>query len=223
MRIMMMETGPSSHLENAKLAMANAMVGADDHQCQSEHDAVVFDPQSSFSRYCMQRFLHVVHPKMEESFFGQLEDHRRRILEHGAHPKTRFYRSFLKLALAIWTLHKLVFSVAEPDDQDEARKVNNTRIFGVDKGAWFSSHYMESIVQTAGGQCEELAAVAATGGGDADYGEDDHKGRSIGNKHGKCDDGSRRKLVAFTVMPGFRVGSVVIKCQVYVIDALLPK
>lgn len=97
-------------------------------------EVVMARPQSMFAKYCLKKFLDVVHSKMEESFFGNIE-HRKLVLA-GSHPRSQFYQSFLKLAKAMWILHRLAFSF-EP----------NARIFQVQREAEFSPLYMESIVQ----------------------------------------------------------------------------
>lgn len=97
-------------------------------------EAVFGKPESLFAKYCLKKFLDLVHPKMEESFFGNTE-HRKQVLT-GTHPRSQFYLSFLKLARAMWVLHELAFSF-EP----------NARVFQVKRDTNFSPLYMESIVQ----------------------------------------------------------------------------
>lgn len=58
--------------------------------------ALMEDPQSSFAKFCRTKYLLVVHPKMEESFFGNL-DHRK-FVANGIHPYTPFYRAFVRMA-----------------------------------------------------------------------------------------------------------------------------
>lgn len=98
-------------------------------------EAVIANPGSEFARYCLKKYRDLIHPKMEESFFGNLE-HRKEI-STGRHPQSQFYQSFLKLAKAMWLLHRLAFSF-EP----------NARIFQVKRNTEFSTLYMESIVRT---------------------------------------------------------------------------
>ncbi|MCO5611451.1 hypothetical protein L7F22_065704 [Adiantum nelumboides] len=138
--------------------------------------AVVSDAESPFAKYSLKRFLDLIHPKMEESFFGNLE-HRKQI-SNGIHPESQFYQSFLKLAKAMWMLHLLAFSFKP-----------SARIFQVKQNTEFSPLYMESIVQTA-----EMGS-----------------------------DGEDVPRVAFTIMPGFCVENVVIKCQVYILPASVDK
>lgn len=97
-------------------------------------EVIAAKPQSMFSKYCLKKYLDLVHPKMEDSFFGNM-DHRKQVVA-GAHPTSQFYQSFLKLAKAMWLVHRLAFSF-EP----------NARIFQVQREMEFSPLYMESIVQ----------------------------------------------------------------------------
>lgn len=86
-----------------------------------------------FGQFCHKKYLQVVHPKMEESFFGNLDQ--RDLVVNGVHPKTPFYEAFLKLAKAIWLVHRLAFSF-DPI----------VSIFQVRRGTDFSVVYMESVV-----------------------------------------------------------------------------
>lgn len=97
-------------------------------------DSVGQNPDSDFGKFCRSKYILVVHPKMEASFFGNL-DHRNYIMG-GGHPRTPFYQAFLKLAKAIWLLHRLAHSF------DPVVKV-----FQVSKGSEFSEVYMDSVVK----------------------------------------------------------------------------
>eukprot|EP00249_Psilotum_nudum_P019685 c27372_g1_i1 orf=815-2095(-) len=96
-------------------------------------EMVSANPDCMFGRFCKKKFLDLVHPKMEDSFFGTLE-HRTQ-LTNGTHPCTQFYQSFLRLAMAMWLVHRLAFSF-DP----------TASIFQVRKDTEFSPIYMESIV-----------------------------------------------------------------------------
>ncbi|KAH7306831.1 hypothetical protein KP509_22G033000 [Ceratopteris richardii] len=111
---------------------------------------VTSNPQSNFSKYCLKRFMDVVHPKMEESFFGNT-DHRKQVLS-SIHPKSQFYQSFLKLAKAMWILHRLAFSF-EP----------NARIFQVQRNVEFSPSYMESVSRSGEADCEISGVTCKVG------------------------------------------------------------
>nr|XP_043624944.1 protein GRAVITROPIC IN THE LIGHT 1 [Erigeron canadensis] len=97
-------------------------------------DSVGQNPDSDFGKFCRSKYILVVHPKMEASFFGNL-DHRNYIMG-GGHPRTPFYQAFLKLAKAIWLLHRLAHSF-EPV----------IKVFQVSKGTEFSEVYMDSVVK----------------------------------------------------------------------------
>ncbi|KZV28543.1 hypothetical protein F511_39159 [Dorcoceras hygrometricum] len=94
-------------------------------------------PSCQFGKFCFKKYLSIIHPKMEESLFGNL-DHRRQVLE-GHHPRSQFYGEFSRLAKAVWLLHLLEFSFDPPPTHFEASK-----------GADFHSQYMESVVRISG-------------------------------------------------------------------------
>ncbi|KAL9359815.1 hypothetical protein Peur_047938 [Populus x canadensis] len=92
------------------------------------------NPDSAFGKFCRSKYLVVVHPKMEASFFGNLDQ--RNYINGGGHPRTPFYQVFLKLAKSIWLLHRLAHSF-DP----------NVKVFQVKRGNEFSEVYMESVVK----------------------------------------------------------------------------
>ncbi|KAL2898822.1 Protein GRAVITROPIC IN THE LIGHT 1 [Bienertia sinuspersici] len=96
-------------------------------------------PSSPFGVFCSKKYQEIVHPKMEESLFGNL-DQRNQLL-NGSHPRTQFYTEFLGLAKAVWLLHLLAFSLNPPPSHFEASR-----------GAEFHSGYMESVVRYPGGK-----------------------------------------------------------------------
>ncbi|KAK1426826.1 hypothetical protein QVD17_15506 [Tagetes erecta] len=96
-------------------------------------------PTCQFGNFCLKKYLSIVHPKMEESLFGDLEQ-RRHVLA-GNHPRTRFYGEFLVVAKAVWLQHLLAFSY----DPIPAR-------FEGSRGAEFDMGYMESVVRFSGGR-----------------------------------------------------------------------
>ncbi|ESQ51557.1 hypothetical protein EUTSA_v10017829mg [Eutrema salsugineum] len=96
-------------------------------------DALTAFPDSAFSRFCGQKYLLVVHPSMEASFFGNLD--MRGLVLLGKHPRTMFYRIFAKMAIWVWILGSFAASL----DQ-------KAQIFVVRRGARFSGVYMESVV-----------------------------------------------------------------------------
>lgn len=96
-------------------------------------------PTCHFGKFCSKRYLEIVHPKMEESLFGNLEQ-RQQVLT-GSHPRSEFYGEFLGLAKAIWLLHLLAFSLDPAPSQFEASR-----------GAEFHPQYMESVVKFSSGR-----------------------------------------------------------------------
>ncbi|KAL6195486.1 hypothetical protein ACLB2K_031105 [Fragaria x ananassa] len=94
-------------------------------------------PTCQFGKFCSNKYLAIVHPKMEESLFGDL-DQRRQVLD-GNHPRSEFYSQFLGMAKAVWLLHLLAFSLDPTPSQFEATR-----------GAEFHPHYMESVVKFPG-------------------------------------------------------------------------
>ncbi|KAI6698820.1 hypothetical protein NL676_018939 [Syzygium grande] len=92
------------------------------------------NPDSIFGKFCRSKYLLVVHPKMEASFFGNLDQ--RNFVTGGGHPRTPFYQVFLKLAKSIWLLHRLAYSF-DP----------SVKVFQVKSGSEFSEVYMESVVK----------------------------------------------------------------------------
>ncbi|KAL6981773.1 hypothetical protein U1Q18_023394 [Sarracenia purpurea var. burkii] len=97
-------------------------------------DAVGQEPDSLFGKFCRTKYLVVVHPKMEASFFGNLDQ--RNYVMGGGHPRTPFYVAFLKLAKSIWLLHRLANSFDPP-----------VKVFQVKRGSEFSEVYMDSVVK----------------------------------------------------------------------------
>ncbi|XP_059633948.1 protein GRAVITROPIC IN THE LIGHT 1 [Cornus florida] len=97
-------------------------------------DAVGQNPDSDFGIFCRSKYPVVVHPKMEASFFGNLDQ--RNYIMGGGHPRTPFYQAFLKLAKSIWLLHRLAYSF-DP----------SVKVFQVKRGSEFSEVYMESVVK----------------------------------------------------------------------------
>ncbi|XP_050219892.1 protein GRAVITROPIC IN THE LIGHT 1-like isoform X2 [Mercurialis annua] len=120
--------------------------------------------KSKFAKFCRAKYLQIVHPKMESSFFGNLSQ--RSLVSSGGFPDTSFFASFAEAAKRVWVLHCLAFSF-EPE----------ASVFQVSKGCRFSEVYMECVAE------------------DSSYEAD--------------------PPVAFTVVPGFRIGKTIIQSQVY--------
>ncbi|KAF5178375.1 Gravitropic in the light [Thalictrum thalictroides] len=94
-------------------------------------------PTCQFGQFCSKRYLSIMHPKMEESLFGDLEQNR--LVSAGNHPRSEFYGHFLKVAKAIWLLHLLAFSL-DP----------SPTMFMATKGAEFQPEYMENVARFSG-------------------------------------------------------------------------
>lgn len=103
-------------------------------------------PTCHFGKFCAKKYLAIVHPKMEESLFGDLEQQRQVLA--GNHPRSQFYGEFLTLAKAVWLLHLLAFSLDPAPCQFEASR-----------GAEFHPQYMESVVKFSGGRLPAVQIV----------------------------------------------------------------
>ncbi|KAK3218950.1 hypothetical protein Dsin_012920 [Dipteronia sinensis] len=103
-------------------------------------DALIENPDSDFANFCKNKYLLVVHPMMEASFFGNLDQ--RMFLLSGKHPRTPLYQVFVKMAKWIWILRGIA-STVDP----------KAKLFVVAKGCEFSDVYMEPIEEA----CEDSA------------------------------------------------------------------
>ncbi|XP_015578069.2 protein GRAVITROPIC IN THE LIGHT 1 [Ricinus communis] len=99
-------------------------------------DYLAQKPKSTFAKFCRSKYLQLVHPQMETSFFGNLSQ--RSLVNSGGFPDTTFFTSFSELAKRVWILHCLAFSF-EPE----------ASIFQVSKGCRFSEVYMECVAEDA--------------------------------------------------------------------------
>ncbi|KAM5583389.1 protein GRAVITROPIC IN THE LIGHT 1-like [Rosa sericea] len=108
-----------------------------DMKSMDSTELLSIQPSCNFGKFCSNKYLAIVHSKMEESFFGDLE-HRQQAVE-GRHPRSQFYRQFLELAKAMWLLHLLAFSIDPAPSQFEASR-----------GADFHPHCMESVIKSPG-------------------------------------------------------------------------
>ncbi|KAG2327591.1 hypothetical protein Bca52824_010319 [Brassica carinata] len=116
-------------------------------------DALAAFPNSAFARFCSQKYLLVVHPSMEASFFGNLD--MRGLVLLGKHPRTVFYRIFAKMAKWVWILGSFAASLDL-----------KAKIFVVRRGTRFSSVYMESVVGEAIEEEDEEEEEEEEGGQD---------------------------------------------------------
>ncbi|GER24528.1 hypothetical protein STAS_00066 [Striga asiatica] len=133
-------------------------------------------PNSPFRKFLRSKYLSMVHPKMEFSFSGNLNQ--RKMVNGFEFPETEFFKAFAEMGRRVWLLHCLAFSFR-----------GDVGVFQVRRGSRFSEVYMESVTE------EAFAAAAAYGGEDAVL------------------------RVAFTVVPGFKVGRTVVQSQVYLLPA----
>ncbi|XP_043700288.1 protein GRAVITROPIC IN THE LIGHT 1-like, partial [Telopea speciosissima] len=106
-------------------------------------------PRSPFGKFCRAKYLKLVHPKMESSFFGDLNQ--RNLVNAGGYPETAFFATFAEMAKRVWLLHCLAFSF-EPE----------ASIFQVRRGCRFSEVYMESVSEHALMLPVEMAGVGFT-------------------------------------------------------------
>ncbi|KAK2975174.1 hypothetical protein RJ640_017387 [Escallonia rubra] len=131
------------------------------------------NPHSTFGKFTRGKYLRLVHPKMEASFSGNLNQ--RKKISAWEYPETEFFKAFAEMGRRVWLMHCLGFSFEE-----------DVSVFQVGRGARFSEVYMESVR-------DEMFAAAEGG-----------------------------LKVAFTVVPGFKVGKTVVQSQVYLSPVLTP-
>ncbi|KAE8679074.1 hypothetical protein F3Y22_tig00111402pilonHSYRG00772 [Hibiscus syriacus] len=89
-------------------------------------------PKSTFAKFCRAKYLQVVHPKMESSFFINLSC--RDMVSSYQFPDTTFFTLFAEMAKRVWLLRCLAFAF-QP----------GASIFQISKGCRFSEVYMESV------------------------------------------------------------------------------
>ncbi|XP_022848497.1 protein GRAVITROPIC IN THE LIGHT 1-like [Olea europaea var. sylvestris] len=99
-------------------------------------DYLAWKPKSTFATFCQTKYLRLIHPKMESSLSGDLDQWKS--VNSGEYPEVPFFLSFAEMAKRIWLLHCLAFSF-DP-------KVS---IFQVSKKSRFSEVYMESLSDEA--------------------------------------------------------------------------
>ncbi|KAL2931010.1 Protein GRAVITROPIC IN THE LIGHT 1 [Bienertia sinuspersici] len=90
------------------------------------------NPRNPFAKFCKGKYLKLMHPKMECSFFGNLDQ--RKVVSSGAFSSTEFFSLFAEMARRIWLLHCLAFSFDPP-----------AVAFQVRRNCRFSEVYMESV------------------------------------------------------------------------------
>ncbi|KAJ0932716.1 putative protein gravitropic in the light 1 [Helianthus annuus] len=98
---------------------------------------ITWKPTSVFAEFCRCKYLKLIHPKMEASLFGNLNQ--RNLVNARKFPETAFFDSFLEVAKWVWLLHCLAFSFS-PD---------GATVFQVPKGSRFSEVFMDSVNEVA--------------------------------------------------------------------------
>ncbi|RAL49082.1 hypothetical protein DM860_015073 [Cuscuta australis] len=99
-------------------------------------DYLVWKPNSEFAKFCCNKYLRLVHTRMEQSLFGNLDQ--RNLVKSGECPETCFFSTFAEMAKRVWLLHCLAFSF-DPE----------ASIFQASRGSRFSEVYMESVSDEA--------------------------------------------------------------------------
>lgn len=101
----------------------------------------VFDgkgQKSALGKFLRAKYLALVHPKMEASFFGDL-DQRALVSSGRGFPESAFFARFAEMARRVWLLHCLFFSFG----------LDEGSIFQARRGTRFSEVYMESVAEDA--------------------------------------------------------------------------
>ncbi|GJZ32940.1 gravitropic in the light 1-like protein [Tanacetum coccineum] len=95
-------------------------------------------PTCLFGKFCLKKYLSIMHPKMEISLLGDLEQRQQVLAEN--HPRSRFYNEYLGVVKAVWLLHLFAFSLDPLPSHFEGNQ-----------GAEFHPQYMESAVPRMSG------------------------------------------------------------------------
>ncbi|KAK9077445.1 hypothetical protein SSX86_005782 [Deinandra increscens subsp. villosa] len=109
---------------------------------------ITWKPTSMFAEFCRCKYLKLVHPKMEASLFGNLNQ--RNLVNARKFPETAFFDLFLEVAKYVWLLHCLALSFS-PD---------GATIFQVPKGCRFSEVFMDSVNEVTVMSPQNLPEVA---------------------------------------------------------------
>ncbi|KAI3809612.1 hypothetical protein L1987_19208 [Smallanthus sonchifolius] len=94
---------------------------------------ITWKPNSMFAKFCWLKYLKLVHPIMESSLFGNLNQ--RNQVSAGKFPETEFFASFADVARRVWLLHCLSFAFDS----------GKPSIFQVREGSRFTEVFMESV------------------------------------------------------------------------------
>ncbi|KAI3774933.1 hypothetical protein L1987_49497 [Smallanthus sonchifolius] len=111
---------------------------------------ITWKPTSTFAKFLCFKYLQLIHPKMESSLFGNLNQ--RNLVSAGKSPETSFFDSFAEAAKRVWLLHCLAFSF----------DLNGASVFRVRNGCRFSEVFMESVNEEAFLSSESCREVAFT-------------------------------------------------------------
>lgn len=100
---------------------------------QDPFNYLIADPDSQFGRFCRSRYALAVPSKMEDSFFGNLDQ--RSFVLSGRHPRTPFYQAFVTMSRWAWALQVMANSF-----------VPKAEMFYAKNGQEFTEEYMEDVV-----------------------------------------------------------------------------
>ncbi|EPS63171.1 hypothetical protein M569_11616, partial [Genlisea aurea] len=107
------------------------------------------NPNSSFGKFLRSRYLDLIHPDMEFSFSGNVNQ--RETVDAGGAPETEFFEAFSEMGRRAWLLNCLVFF---SDGEIGA--------FRVKRSARFSDVYMRSVTEEVFAAVHEGRRVAFT-------------------------------------------------------------
>lgn len=109
---------------------------------------------SPLSEFCRVKYLTLVHPAMEASFFGGQDQRELLLLSSGGGGgfpvTTQLFFRFGEMARRVWLLHRLFFSF-EPAAE--------ASIFQAGRGCRFSELFMESVVEVGAGAAVGFTVV----------------------------------------------------------------
>ncbi|OAY49337.1 protein GRAVITROPIC IN THE LIGHT 1 [Manihot esculenta] len=105
-----------------------------EHVSSSPMELLHRNPYCEFSRFCEKKYQELIHATMESSIFSNMGQNE--VVLNSWRSLSIFYESFVNMASAVWTLHKLAFSF-DPV----------VEIFQVERGVDFSVVYMEDVTR----------------------------------------------------------------------------
>ncbi|CAM8915344.1 hypothetical protein QQ045_033544 [Rhodiola kirilowii] len=104
------------------------------------------NPNSQFSNFLRSKYVNLVHPKLECSLFGNLNQ--RSAVSGGQLPDSEFFTVFAEMAKRVWLLNLLGMSFC-----------SEVSAFQVRKGCRFSEVYMESVTEDVFVRAESSAQL----------------------------------------------------------------